>query len=200
MLRGLMIFSLSTICFSSWAFMPKSFEAHVVQKQKSALSGRVKESRGQLAYRYPGHLRFEVKKPDEVIFVSNKLKTWYYTGPFIDGESGEVTISNEGNHILTKFFDSFSKGLESNSLYSVKKNDDKVEVTFDEKLQKQLGVLSATFNFKGQDYKFEELKGLSILQHDRQKLTLTLEDIKTGRELPDQTFVFEVPENTKVIQ
>lgn len=200
MLRGLLIFILSSYGLVSWAFMPKSFEAQVVQKQKSALSGKVKESRGKLAYRYPGHLRFEIKKPDEVIFVSNKLKTWYYTGPFIEGESGEVTVSNEGNHILTKFFDSFSKGLETNSLYSVQKNGEKVEVTFDEKLQKKLGVLSATFRFKTQKYKFEELDGLSILQQDRQKLSLSLEEIKTGQKLPDQTFVFEVPENTKVIE
>lgn len=200
MLRGLFISFLCTYATVSLAFMPKSFKAQVVQKQKSALSGKLKESRGELSYRYPGHLRFEIERPEEVIFVSNNIKTWYYTGPFIDGESGEVTVSNEGNHILTKFFDSFSKGLKTNSLYSVKKDGEKVEVIFDKKLQEQLGVLSATFNFKTQNYNFKELKGLKILQHDKQNLTLSLEEIETDPKLSKKTFVFEVPKNTKVIQ
>ena len=193
-----LIFALYSL--SSWAFMPKTFEAQVIQKQKSALSGRIKESRGKLTYRYPGHLRFEIEKPDEVTFVSNKFKTWYYTGPFIDGESGEVTISNEGDHILTKFFDSFSKGFKTNSLYEVEMADKLVEVTFDKKLQKELGVLSATFIFKTKKHKFEELEKLNILQHDKQELTLMLEDIKFGQNFSDQIFVFQVPENTKIIQ
>lgn len=200
MLKFVSIFLIGPFCFASWAFMPKTFEAQVLQQQKSALSGKIKESRGQLAYRYPGHLRFEIKKPDEVIFVSNRTKTWYYTGPFMDGESGEVTISHEGDHILAKFFDSFSKGLESNSLYKVQKKAEKVEITFDEKLQKKLGVLSATFDFKTRDYKFDELKGLKIIQHDQQVLTLALDKIKSGHELSDNKFVFQVPENTKTIE
>lgn len=200
MVNFLTIFILSSFYASAWGFMPKTFEAQVIQKQKSSLSGKVKESRGQLAYRYPGHLRFEIKNPDDVTFVSNQSKTWYYTGPFIDGESGEVTVSNKGDHILARFFDSFSKGLRNNSLYEVKKAGEQVEVTFDEKLQKKLGVLSATFDFKTQDYKFEELKGLEILQHDQQVLTLNLEDIKTGHELSDERFVFQIPENTQVIE
>jgi len=180
--------------------MPKTFEAQVIQKQKSALSGRIKESRGKLAYKYPGHLRFEIEKPDQITFVSNKFKTWYYTGPFIDGESGEVTISHEGDHILAKFFDSFSKGFKTNSLYKVKIDGEHVEVTFDKKLQQELGVLSATFFFKTKEHKFEELLKLKILQHDKQELTLMLEDIKFGQDFSDQKFVFQVPENTKTIQ
>lgn len=183
---------------SAFAFLPKSFEAQVEQEQKSSLSGSVRKSQGQMFYRYPGQMRFEIKGIDEVIFVTNGKRTWYYTGPFVEEEPGELTISDDGPNVLTKFFDSFSQGLVTNELYSVKKEKNSALVEFSKSMQSELGVKTATFTFKSAKLEFSEIEKIILVQEDQREIIIHLKNLSLDKKIEESVFQFTAPANTKI--
>lgn len=182
----------------AFAFLPKSFEAQIEQEQKSSLSQTVRKSQGQMFYRYPAQMRLEIKGSDEVIFVTNGKRTWYYTGPFVEEEPGELTISDDGPNVMTKFFDSFSQGLVSNELYKVEKTPKKANVVFSEQMVKDLGIKSAEFLFKDESYQFSKLDRINLLQEDGREIGISLKKLETDKTIDPSTFTFVAPANTKI--
>lgn len=183
---------------SAFAFLPKSFEAKIEQEQKSSLSGTTRKSQGQMFYRYPGQMRFEIKGTDEVVFVTNGKRTWYYTGPFVEEEPGELTISDEGPNVLTKFFDSFSRGLVTNDLYTVKKEASLALVEFSKNMQSELGVKTATFSFKSKKLDFSEIQKITLVQEDQREIVIHLKNLSIDKKIDQSIFQFTAPPNTKI--
>lgn len=203
------LFSFSALLSAAESFLPQTFSADFEQTQISALSGKEKKSQGHLDYKFPGHIRFEVNKPDVIIFVSNPRKTWYYTAPFVAGEPGEVTVKPTGKLALSKFFDALKQGLKSNDLYSVKENDkdkdkDKdfnTELIFSKKSQEELGIVSATLIFTKKK-EFSALSTIELLKNDKAKakVKLVFSNMKINNELAKERFEFQAPPNTRSSQ
>lgn len=181
-------------------FLPESFKAVFKQTYRSQLSGTLKSSSGKIDYKFPGHIRFETKKPDNIVFVSNKLKTWYYTAPFFKGEKGELSIQGASKNILTKFFDALNNGLNSNEIYKIIKVKNTYKMVFNKKPKKEIGIIEATLFFKGKDAKFSSLKELALTYIDKKKVRLTLSKMKTNPKFKKNHFFFVAPKNTKIMR
>ena len=197
------LLTLSLLSSFAWAkedsFLPATFSSDFEQIQKSALSGKEKKSQGHIEYKYPSHIRFEVQKPDVIIFVSNPEMTWYYTAPFVQGEPGEVTVRPTGKLALAKFFDALKKGLVSNGLYTVSDKADKVELEFNKKSQKELGITKALLNLGGKK-DFASLKSIELEKSDKAKVLLNFSNMKMGAEIKKERFIFVAPPNTRSAQ
>lgn len=180
-------------------FLPQTFSANFEQVQVSALSGKEKKSQGHIEYKFPGHIRFEVQKPDVIIFVSNPQKTWYYTAPFIAGEAGEMTVKPTGKLALSKFFDALKQGLKTNALYSVKDKEGNTELYFSPKSQDELGIVKATLIFN-QKKDFASLSMIELLKNDKTKVKLIFSGMKLNVELSKERFNFQAPPNTRSSQ
>lgn len=179
------------------AFLPASFRAHYTQEEKSIATGRIKKSEGQIEYRMPGHIRFEISKPNVVIFVANSKRSWFYSAPAFEGEAGEVTISSGSNHPILKFFDVVAKGdLKDNESYKVLRDGNGTKLEFTKKSQDDFGLTSALLTFD-KEQNFLHLKSIAVSLTDGKTIRLQMKKLEPNVALPSQRFNFEIPANTR---
>lgn len=179
------------------SFLPESFKAEFNQVHKSSISGKEKKSKGSLDYKYPGHIRFETTHPDNIVFVSNPDKTWYYTAPFMEGEPGELTVSKSNKNSLVAFFDLLKRGLTSNKMYKVFKNEKGHLLKFSDKNKKDLGLISAQLMFKGKGADFKNLNEVILEKTDKTQVRLLLDKVQSGWSFKNSHFIFKAPKNTR---
>lgn len=179
-------------------FLPLSFETKFIQTHINSISGKTKQSEGELKYKYPGRIRFEVVKPDQVVFVSNLERSWFYTPPVMEGEPGDVTISKSSDNPLLKFLDTLKGGLKNSKSYRVQNpTPNTVIVFFNEKSQKEVGLKEAKLTFsKGEEFK--DLKNLHLTYPDGKIVQFELRDLNIKPKLNDETFIFVIPKNTRI--
>lgn len=179
------------------SFLPKEFSAIFQQSHKSAIKNKIKTSNGLLDYKYPGKIKFQVKSPDDIIFVSNSKRAWYYRAPFIEGEAGEVTVKPAGDMALLKLLDLLQRGLVNNNHYKVKENKNSVLVTFSKSISKNIKVKSINLIFLDSKLLFKTLKEIVINHSNNKKVKLSLKKINTTPKFSKKYFDFEIPKNTK---
>lgn len=181
-------------------FLPNTFKVDFSQEYKTSLKGKVKKSSGHIQYKYPSQIRFEVTKPDKVVFVSNKEKSWYYQAPFIEGEPGELNVRKTGKTGLSRFFDVLKKGLKTNKFYEVKNDSEKSVIKFVDKFAKELDIKDALITFKDKKRNFENIKNMELTYVDGHKIKLHFTGMKTGLSMNKENFVFKAPKNTRTNQ
>jgi len=193
----LLIALLANLAFAK-SFLPTAFHARFSQEYTSKVSGKKVTTIGELTYSYPGHLRLEIKSPDEVLYVANPKKSWYYTPPFAKGEPGEVKISDNPDNILNRFFDVLKNGLSDNKSYKVAKGKTGGHVlSFLPQAAKDLGIKEAVLFFEGAD-EFKNLKRLKIKESDDQVKDFTLTNLDANKVSDKSLFEFTLPENTRI--
>jgi outer membrane lipoprotein-sorting protein len=181
----------------SRSFLPKSFTAKLEQVYVSPITGKEKKSDANLDYQFPGSFKFISHDPkNQLTFVSNKETTWLYNPPFMEGEPGQLTINKSGKNVITTFFDSLSRGLVNNALYSVKNAERARKIKFKKKKVKQIGLVGATLNFKSNIAIFKDLISVDLIYPDK-KVKLNLSNLKTGVKFSKEHFIFVAPKNTK---
>jgi len=181
------------------AFLPKSFSSEFKQIHISSLTGKEKVSWGTIEYLYPSKLRFEVNKPNKIIFVSNPRKSWYYTAPFIEGEPGELTIKPTGKMVLSRFFDMLAHGFKSNKQYTVKPHESGKRLIFTEKASREIGLREALLKFKkGHAMSFSNLIGVELTYLEKKQVTIVLQNLKTNVTYKKNKFIFDPPPNTRI--
>lgn len=180
-------------------FVPSQFQIKFVQSFKSVVSGKVKKSKGQIDYRYPGSIRFKEFKSNTE-FVSNPRTSWYYSPPFIKGEKGTVQVNSGKRFVIGRLFDALKNGLKSNAQYRVKSLKKSVyELTFLGKTADELNLKKAFVYFSGKS--LNSLKGvgkMKLMYQDGKKVDFLFETFKDDISFSEAHFVFSIPKNTKV--
>ena len=192
--------SFSQTGFSKSSFLPKSFQTNFVQEYKSALKGKKRQSQGIIEYAYPSQIRFEVSKPDKLVYVSNEKISWYYTAPFMEGEPGTVSVRKSKKNGLHKFFDSLKNGLKSNKLYKVTKKGMMATIKFEKKMAKELDIIEAQFKFNNKDMSFKSIQKILVTYTDQHKIKMDFKEIKLNVPFKKGHFVFKAPKNTRINQ
>lgn len=180
-------------------FLPQNFTSKFEQEYISTLKGKTKRGTGVIEYKYPGQIRFETDTPSTVIFATNGIKAWYYRGPFIEGEQGEVTESSakEGASVYIKFFDILKNGLSSNSFYDVKKASS-ITLTFKQKVSKDFGIKQSVLYFSDSSKpSFDKIEAIDLVFNDGKKSKLKFVELKINTNIPSERFNFTAPPNTK---
>ena len=201
------IVALSISSIQASSFLPSSFKARFIQEYVSTLKGEKRTSQGQLDYKYPGHIRFSVQGKQNIVFVSNTSKSWYYTPPFIDGEPGELIVGLPGKagkrqNPYAKLFDIMAQGLKNNPYYTVSSNDKKgaggmsSTLTFTQAGMLATQIKRTTIFFAGQR-RFQKATRIDVTFADDRNFTLKLSSIKVNVDFKKGHFVFEAPPNTR---
>ena len=181
-------------------FMPSSFSANFEESFISAATGKEKKSFGKIDYKYPGHIRFEKTSPDPSLFVSNPQKSWYYVPPFVEGESGQVTIQKSSKLPLTKFLDSIKKGVEGSKIFTHKYRVNDLVLSFDKSIQKEMTLKEVTLHASKEAVSVTSLKDfekLTLEYADGRKVFLKFIDLKENTSFAGNHFEFTVPPKTK---
>lgn len=180
-------------------FIPKTFTVNFEQSFVSSLSGKIKKSMGLIDYKFPGKIKLEINKPDQIIYISNKKKSWHYTAPFIKGEPGQLTIRPKGSMLLSEFFDKLSYGLKNNKYYDVKKIKNNVVISFKSKTSEKLGINQGTLRFDGpKNLLFKNIKGIDIAYKDKKSVTIKFLTVKENPKFNNDHFSFTPPPNTRI--
>ena len=197
MLLALLVWPLgSTARAASW--MPEAFSAQFTQIYTSAVSGKEQRGEGRLDYAYPGKIKFQATKPDPFIFTSNGQKTWYYYPPFIEGESGELSVQNQGNLWLNQFFDLLRHGPQTNDRFTAVAQGAIWNLRFKADTAEKVQAKNANLKFKTKNKKFAELQEIELTKQDGKKVRFLLEQINLHPVLAKDYFDFVAPSNTKI--
>lgn len=202
-MKLLLISLLFTSMTFAKSFVPGSFSADFEESIVSMATGKKKESFGKIDYKFPGHIRFEITKPNPSTFVSNPKKSWYYVPPFIDGEQGQVTIQNSSKLPLTKFLDSIKNGLEGSKLFTYKYVGKDLTLTFVKTVQKELTLKEVIFHADKEAksvQKMSEFEKMTLIYEDGRKVNLKFLELKEEVSFPAKHFEFTPPAKTKIIK
>ena len=173
-------------------FVPKKFSAAFTQEYKSQVTGKIKRGMGNVDYEFPSRLRFEMTKPDPLIFITNMTQNWYYRPPFIEGEKGELKRNVKGGNVFSDFFDSLSEGLKSNAYYDVQLSRDQAKITFKPDQVSELGLKAATLFFKNSKTRtFLNLKEIEMVYPDERKTKIIFNSLKEAKEFSKNHFFFK---------
>jgi len=178
--------------------MPDAFSAQFTQVYTSAVSGKEQQGQGSLDYAYPGKIKFTATRPDPFVFTSNGQKTWYYYPPFIEGESGELSIQNQGNLWLNQFFDLLRYGPKTNDRFTAQAQGMQWNLKFKPDTAEKVQALAAVLKFKSKDKKFLELQEIELTKQDQKKVRFILAKISPNPVLAKDYFEFKAPDKTKV--
>jgi outer membrane lipoprotein-sorting protein len=195
MIRFILItFFLTNICFAAKRskFLPKTFQAKFEQSFKSVLSGKLEKSRGEIFYKYPGHIYFDVQFPDPFVVVANPKKTWQYTPPYVVGEKGQVIERPSRKLTLFRFFDVLKDGLKSNALYGVEKTKKFHIIEFNKKTAKDIGIVKTElYFFNDKNPELVDLEKAILYYHDKRQVTLVLKQMKINIPFKKGKFIFD---------
>lgn len=178
-------------------FLPSSFEAKFVKKEKSVLSGKEMKAEGILYYKYPSRIRLEEQGKEKSVFVSNPFKTYYYKPPIFKDLPGELTVDSSPNYPLSRFFDSLNEGLKDNEFFRVAKGKTEVLISFTKKGINELKIKNAKLGFEN-SIDFKKLNSVEITLNTGKNLKFELDQIEVDKKLGKELFTFKAPENTRV--
>lgn len=197
--KYLLILSFSLLSLTARAkgkFLPSTFEALFVKKEKSILSGKILKAEGTLYYKYPSRIRLEERGREKSIFVSNPFKTFFYKPPKFEGVPGELTINNSNNYPLSRFFDSLNEGLKSNEFFQVKIEKKTAILDFTKKGLKELKIKSAKLGFQ-EKVVFKDLNQVEITLDSGKNLRFELAKVQINKKLNKELFSFDAPKDTR---
>lgn len=178
-------------------FLPETFSAKFEQVYISSLTKKEKKSFGVLDYKFPGNIRFEVEKPNNIIFVSNNKTNWIYRPPFIEGEPGELTIKKSEEIGLSGLLDTLNQGLENNPQFKIDKKENRVKMIFNPKTSEKIGLKEGLLIFKtGKSVGFDAVDEIEITYPDQKKVSFKLSQINAKVAFPADHFNFTAPKNT----
>ncbi len=178
-------------------FLPETFSAKFEQVYISSLTKKEKKSFGVLDYKFPGNIRFEVEKPNNIIFVSNNKTNWIYRPPFIEGEPGELTIKKSEEIGLSGLLDTLNQGLDDNPQFKIDKKENRVKMIFNPKTSEKIGLKEGLLIFKmGKPVGFDAVDEIEITYPDQKKVSFKLSQINGKVTFPVDHFNFTAPKNT----
>lgn len=202
----ILFFTFIDVAFSkATRFLPKSFEAELVQVVHLVTSNRESITPVKMKYMFSNNLYFEVKSEDApVIYICNKKKTWIYNPPFIEGEKGEVKVGDSSKHCHVKLFDALSNGLKSNKIYDVKKTKTGVRLFFNKKAKAQTKIKEIVLTFKKgiqNNLTIKDVFQMDVWDVERKEPTVfRFKKINTEAKVDFKDFEFKVPDNTNITQ
>lgn len=185
---------------ASKSFFPNSFKSQFKEITISKISGKEKTSVGELEYLYPSNLKLVT---EDLVFVTNGKKSFFYRPPFMEGEKGELKIHDGKKSDSTRFFDVLKNGLTNNKFYNVIKNKDHYELSFSPKASEKYGIDKIQLFFHDVAMKkptFEKTNKMSIVYKDKRAVDFMFANFKRDAKLSSENFVFEAPKNTNTIQ
>ncbi len=197
MIRSFIVILILVFSLKAMAFVPKSFKADFSNTYTSQVSGKEKTSVGNLSFMAPKSIRFEITKPDQILFISNDKKSWYYNPPAIPGEPGELKVGKPDPYQLLEFFKALENGLASGKNFDAKNETGKSLLKFKKHFSDKFKMAEAELAFTGPST-FTNITDLKIIYTDGKKIQIKFSQIATDVSLQQKDFQFEPPENTVI--
>jgi len=167
----------------------KSFNAQFVQKVTDKDGQAVMQGEGTLALQQPMMIRWQQTTPDDTLFVSNGVKTYYF-----DSFAEQVTIMDTSSLIdSTPFVLLTSKDPVQWDKYKVLATNSGFSVTPNEGVESQVEQLDISFSPNQQG-----LSKLVVTDNSGQLSSFMFTKTEINKKLDKNTFEFTVPAGVEV--
>lgn len=167
----------------------KSFNAQFVQKVTDKDGQAVMQGEGTLALQQPMMIRWQQTTPDDTLFVSNGVKTYYF-----DSFAEQVTIMDTSSLIdSTPFVLLTSKDPVQWDKYKVVATNSGFSVTPNEGVESQVEQLDISFSPNQQG-----LSKLVVTDNSGQLSSFMFTKTEINKKLDKNTFEFTVPAGVEV--
>jgi len=183
-------------------FLPASFLIEYTESFKSISKGGNVKYQGRFSFSYPDKFRLDVTDPDPSSVVSNGVKSWRYTPPFIEGEQGEVEISKASDLPVTKFLKTLKKGLQKNPSFKTQIKGTDITLTMNEPWRKNLGIKQVLLKLKdsSQSKTLADVSELEIFYSNNNQMKWVFKEFKALPAFDKNHFDFQIPAKTKVVE
>jgi outer membrane lipoprotein carrier protein len=162
------------------------FSAHFEQDVFDAQGKPLQKGNGDMTLQRPEHLRWDVKKPDESLIVSDGKAVWMYD-PFVE----QVTVMGLDKAMVnTPFLLLSSTDEKVWSQYTIDQNGTAFTVTPKKKDQR---IASLRLVFQG-----NQITRLEVDESQGQRSEFTLSNFTAAPMIKSDTFSFKVPEGVTV--
>jgi len=185
-------------------FLPSRFLIEYTESYKSISKGGNVKYQGRFSFSYPDKFRLDVLEPDPSSVVSNGVKSWRYTPPFIEGEQGEVEVTKASDLPVTKFLKTLKKGIQKNPSFKTVFNKGGITLTMNDPWKKNLGIKKVLLKVKsGEASKAKSLADVSELEifySNNNQMKWLFKEFNANPSMDAKYFDFQIPTNTKVVE
>ena len=173
-----------------------TLEAEFTQVNDVAALKTKKTSSGFIMVKRPNKLRWETRKPDMNLLVSDGRRFWFYTPPFDEGEHGQV-IERRSSEVNSRLANALLSGS-----FSVA-HDMKISQESSSKflLIPKPGAAGTVIRAEIEVNPDQKLIQKVVLEHKGgNRSEITLSKIELGKTIGDEAFVFVPPANTDKVE
>ncbi len=183
-------------------FLPANFVIEYTESFKSISKGGNVKYQGRFSFSYPEKFRLDVTDPDPSSVVSNGVKSWRYTPPFIEGEQGEVEITKASQLPVTKFLKTLKKGLQNNPSFKTVVKGSDITLAMNEPWRKNLGIRQVKLKLKqaSQSKSLADVSELEIFYSNNNQMKWIFKEFKSNPGFEKNHFDFQIPAKTKVVE
>jgi outer membrane lipoprotein carrier protein len=156
---------------------------------------RETKSSGRIYVHRPDMFRWETLEPDASILSCNGIKFWFYTPPFRDGESGQVTVRPAKDVPSKLVIELLSGRIDVKGAFSSKTlGSDRFELT----PKRPAGDIRRVELFLESQTKL--VYKLILYAGSGNVTTIELSDVELGPKLDKSMFSFKIPAGTEVVR
>jgi outer membrane lipoprotein-sorting protein len=183
-------------------FLPANFLIEYTESFRSISKGGNVLYQGRFSFSYPDKFRLDVTDPDPSSVVSNGVKSWRYTPPFIEGEQGEVEISKANELPVTKFLKTLKRGLQKNPSFKTSVKGSDITLTMNEPWRKNLGIKQVILKLKdaSKSSTLADVSELEIFYSNNNQMKWNFKEFKAQPSFEKNHFDFQIPPKTKVVE
>ncbi|WP_105168462.1 outer membrane lipoprotein chaperone LolA [Pseudoalteromonas sp. T1lg23B] len=165
-----------------------TFQATFSQQVSDEHGNILQQGSGNIALAHPLKIRWQQTQPDETLFVSDGVKTYYY-----DMFAEQVTVMNsEGLIDTTPFVLLTTRADEQWAKYQVSQSGSGYLIKPNEGVESQVETLEVQFSQQ------HSLHSVSVKDVSGQTSTFSFHDGQLNKELADALFSFTVPQGVVV--
>ena len=183
-------------------FLPSRFQIDYTESYKSISKGGNVKYQGRFSFSYPDKFRLDVTDPDPSNVVSNGVKSWRYTPPFIEGEQGEVEVSKASELPVTKFLKTLKKGIQNNPSFKAVIKGADITLTMNEPWKKNLGIKQVQLKLKeaSKSKTLADVNELEIFYSNNNQMKWLFREFKANPVFEKNHFDFQIPAKTKIVE
>lgn len=171
-----------------------TYEADFIQKFYIKMMDKTQNIKGTVSIKKPGKMKWSYGAPDTQILISNGSILWLYVPD--EEQATKVPIESiYSSNTSALFLAGKGKLTQTFNVESVNLDKDPICITLIPKANDQALTRLQLFANK----KNYQITGSTVYDKLGNKTEIRFSNIKTNREIPEQTFQFQAPANVEVL-
>ncbi len=171
-----------------------TFEANFTQRSYVKMMDKAQEAKGTVQIKKPGKMKWTYGSPDTQVLISNGKILWHYVSD--EEQVTKVPIESiYSSNTPALFLAGQGKLTQAFNVESVNLDNNPISITLTPKEEDQALTRLQLFANK----KNFQITGSTVYDKLGNKTEIRFTNIKTNKDIPEETFQFQAPPNVEVL-